>query len=151
MRAVLDIGACYMAPASQPGQYRCRVIDPALVVSFVRAYGGAARYPGTWCLIDPLPSQLSGVSFTGGTIAPAAVRWSRPTYLPSGSRMEIRVWRADSCAAVPSWAQAFSASPTALTWTDNAVSRDGTHCYRVNLVNRYGAGRTATVRALAGW
>ncbi len=151
MRPVLDISTCYMAPVSLPGQYRCRVVDPALVLSFVRAYGGAARYPGSWCLVDPLPSQLSGVTFSGGTSAPVGVRWARPTYLPSGSRVEIRVWKADSCTAMPSWAASSTASPTALTWADNALSRDGTHCYRVNLVNRYGAGRTATVRALAGW
>ena len=151
MRAVLDIGACYLAPASLPGQYKCRTIDPALVGTFVRAYGGAARYPGSWCLIDPLPSQLSGVTISGGTSARAAVRWSRPTYLPSGARMQIRVWRSGSCAVVPLRAETFTASPTALTWGDTALRRDGTHCYRVNLVNRYGAGRTATVRALPGW
>jgi hypothetical protein len=151
MRPVLDIGACYLAPASMPGYLKCRTIDPALVVTFVRAYGGTARYPGSWCLIDPLPSQLSGVAFSGGTSSPVAVRWAKPTYLPSGSRMQIRVWRASSCAVVPSWAESYAASPAALTWADTVPGRDETSCYRVNLVNRYGAGRTATTRAMAGW
>jgi len=151
MRPVLDISACYMAPDSMPGYHKCRTIDPALVVTFVRAYGGSAKYPGTWCLIDPLPSQLSGVAFTGGTTSAVEVRWTKPTYLPSGSRTEIRVWRGSTCGVVPAWAESYAASPTALKWQDIAAGRDGSTCYRVNLVNRYGAGRTAVSRLLTGW
>jgi hypothetical protein len=151
MRPVLDISGCYLPPASPPGQYSCRVIDVALVTRFVRAYGGTARHPGTWCLIDPLPSQLSGVSFSGGASSPVTVRWARPTFLPSGSRVEVRVWRGGSCAAVPEWAETHVASATAQTWRDSAVGRDGTSCYRLTLVNRYGAGRIAVSRLMAGW
>ncbi len=151
MRPVLDISACYLPGTSPVGQYKCRVIDPALAVTFVRAYGGAARYPGSWCLIDPLPSQLSGVVFSGGTSSPVTVQWARPSSLPSGSRIEIRVWRASSCGSPPAWAESFSASATALTWRDTAAGRDGTSCYQVNLVNRYGAGRTAVSRLMGGW
>ncbi len=151
MRPVLDISACYLPPTSPAGQYRCRVIDPALVVTFVRAYGGTARYPGTWCLIDPLPSQLAGVSFSGGTSSPVVARWAKPTSLPSGSRVQVRVWGGSSCAVVPAWAESHSVSATTLTWHDSATGRDGTSCYQLNLVNRYGAGRTAVSRLMVGW
>jgi len=151
MRPVLDISACYLPPTSLPGQYKCRVIDPALVVTFVRSYGGTAKYPGFWCLIDPLPSQLSGVTFSGGTTSAVAVRWAKPTSLPPGSRVRVRVWRGSSCTVVPAWAESSNASATALTWRDTAAGRDGTSCYQVNLVNRYGAGRSAVSRPMAGW
>ncbi|MET0998779.1 MAG: matrixin family metalloprotease [Marmoricola sp.] len=151
MRPVLDISACYVPPTSPAGQYRCRVIDPALVVTFVRAYGGTARYPGSWCLVDPLPSQLSGVTFSGGTSSAVTVRWARPTSLPTGSRVQVRVWPGQTCSVAPAWAESYSAAPTALTWRDSAGGRDGTSCYQLNLVNRYGAGRTAVSRLMAGW
>jgi len=151
MRPVLDISACYLPSSSPVGQYRCRVIDPALVVTFVRAYGGTARYPGSWCLLDPLPAQLSGVSFSGGTSSPVTVRWARPSTLPPGAWVQVRVWPGSSCTTVPAWAESYSASATALTWRDDAGVRAGTSCFQLNLVNRYGAGRTPVSRLMAGW
>ena len=54
MSTVLDVDGCGILSAAKPGYYKCRTIDTALVVAFVRAYGGVARHPGSWCRIDPL-------------------------------------------------------------------------------------------------
>lgn len=152
MKAVLDITGCNMVPASLPGYYKCTTIEPALVRSFVRAYGGSARYPSsTWCLLDPLPSALSGVSFGGGESSPVTIRWTKPTSLPSGSRVEVHVWQAVSCTSPPPWAEYARVSPTALQWQDDAADADGPHCFRVRLVNRYGAGRAPVVRSWMRW
>lgn len=151
MRAVLDISGCYMAPASLPGYYRCRTIDPALVVRFVSAYGGKAHYPGSYCLVDALPSQLSGVGFSGGVSSPVSVRWAKPTSAPSGSVVQVRAWSAATCGTVPSSAETFKVSPSALAWTDRTAARAGQHCFSVNLVNRYGAGRTPVAQVMTRW
>jgi hypothetical protein len=47
---------------------------------------------------------------------------------------------------VPAWAETAYASPTALAWTDPDTGRSGSQCFRVNLVNRLGAGRDAVTR-----
>jgi hypothetical protein len=152
MKAVMDITGCNMAPASLPGYYKCATVEPALVRGFVRVYGGTARYPSTtWCLLDPLPSALSGVSFGGGESSPVTIRWSRPTSLPSGSRVEVHVWQAASCTSPPAWAEYARVSPTALLWQDDAAAAGGAHCFRLRLVNRYGTGRTPVVRSWMRW
>ena len=67
MRAVLDISACHLPSTSPAGYYKCRTIDAALVRRFVRTYGGRAHFPSSaWCLIDPLPSALTGVELRRG-------------------------------------------------------------------------------------
>jgi hypothetical protein len=149
MNAVLDVGGCGMLPAALPGYYKCRTIDPALLLRFITTYGGTARYPASYCLIDPLPSQLAGVAFSGGASAPVKLRWARPSYLPSGSRVQVRIWSASACGSVPTWAESVNVSATVLAWTDPNAARSGQQCFRVNLVNRLGAGRTPAVRLMS--
>jgi hypothetical protein len=151
MRPVLDVSGCNMVPANLPGYYKCRTLDVPLVTRFVSVYPGRAKLPATWCLIDPLPSQLSGVTFGGGVTSPVSVRWARPTYLPVGSRLQIRVWRSATCGAVPSGTRVLEVAPTALMWVDHAADRDGQHCVRLDLVNRLGAGRTPVARVVTRW
>lgn len=148
MKAVLDVGGCGMLPAALPGYYKCRTIDPALLLRFIATYGGTARYPASYCLIDPLPSQLWGVAFSGGASSPVKVRWTRPAYVPSGSRVQVRIWSSSSCGSAPAWAESVDVSPTALAWSDTNAGRSGRQCFRVNLVNRLGAGRTPAVRLM---
>lgn len=151
MRAVLDVG-CHLPPTSPPGYHTCRTIDSALVRSFIKLYGGRARYPSsTWCLIDPLPPSLTGVSFTGGVNSPVTVRWSRPGTVPTGSKVEIRLWPGDECTSPPAWGETALVAPTALQWQDTGARTKETHCFRARLVNRFGAGRTAVLRPMARW
>ncbi len=151
MRATLDISGCNMGPGSRAGYYRCRTLDPALVVRFVSQYGGRAHYPGAFCLVDALPSQLAGVRFTDGLTSPITVRWTKPTAMPSGSLVLVRVWSSATCGTVPSSAETFEVYPTTLVWNDTKATRTGQHCVNVNLVNRYGAGRTPVAEVLTRW
>src|SRR5689334_5366438 len=152
MSPVINISACGVLPATQPGYYKCRTLDTALVQRFIRLYGGRAQYPtATWCLIDPLPQALTGVSFTGGSSSPVTVRWNRPTSYPSGSSLVLRRWESASCGTAPSWATTFRPSVTSGVWQDQATYDAETDCFSVQLLNRYGAGRPAVSRVLARW
>ncbi len=152
MAASVNITGCNILPAAQPGFYKCRTLDYALVQRFVRAYGGRARYPSArWCLIDPLPPALSGVTFTGGLpkSAPVGIRWLRPRTAPAGSRILIRRWVAGSCFTLPASADTFALPLSATSWEDSEVPHEEAACFRVQLVNRYGAGRPAQTTRLA--
>ena len=152
MRAVLDISGCHLPPTSPAGYHKCRTIDAPLVRLFVKRYGGRAHLPSaTWCLIDPMPSALSGVSFSGGVDSPVTVRWNKPTTVPTGSKVEIRMWPGQECTDTPSGADTVLASPTALQWQDDAAWTNETSCFRARLVNRFGAGRAAVDSLLSRW
>ncbi len=152
MRAVLDISACHLPSTSPAGYHKCRTIDSALVRRFVKTYGGRAHYPSsTWCLIDPLPSALTGVDFNGGVDSPVTVRWTRPATVPAASKVEIRMWPGDACTETPAWADSVLVSPTALQWQDDEARTTDTHCFRARLVNRFGAGRDAVAGLMARW
>jgi hypothetical protein len=147
MSPVLDVDGCGMLPASMPGYYKCRTIDAPLVSRFVQIYGGHARYPSTYCPIDPIPSAVGRVAFSGGTGSPVTVRWGKPAYVPSGSYVDIRSWSASVCGAVPSIARWSFASVSAGSWRDPQAEAGDT-CFSVRLVNRYGAGRSAVNRMM---
>ena len=133
MRAVLDVSACHLPPTTPPGYHKCRTIDAALVRSFVKAYGGRARFPSAaWCLIDPLPSALTGVDFNGGVDSPVTVRWTRPASCRRGRRWRSGCGQAAECADTPSWAESVLVSPTALQWQDNEARTNDTHCFRAD-------------------
>lgn len=165
MSPVLDVSGCGVLPADLPGYYSCRTIDAPLATRFVRLYGGRARAPGTWCLVDRLPPALGGVVFSGGTSAPVTVRWAQPTLVPAGSQMFVRSWETGACGEPPPYASTQRLPVTAGAWqrtpTRPVVAEDtaagtasttvaaapSTVCVSVQLVNRYGAGRAA-VRGL---
>lgn len=152
MRAVLDISACHLPSTSPAGYHKCRTIDAALVRRFVKTYGGRARIPSTtWCLIDPLPSALTGVGFDGGVDSPVTVHWTRPTTVPVASKVEIRMWPGDACTETPAWADSVLVSPGDLQWQDDQARTTDTHCFRARLVNRFGAGREAFAGLMARW
>ena len=152
MKAVLDVSACHLPSTSPAGYYKCRTIDAPLVRSFVKKYGGRAKLPSNaWCLIDPLPSALTGVSFSGGVDSPVTVRWAKPTTVPTGSRVEIRTWPGEQCADTPSWADTIQVPPTALQWQDEQALTNEKSCFRAKLVNRYGAGRATVDNLMARW
>ena len=152
MRAVLDISACHLPLTSPAGYYKCRTIDSALVRRFVRTYGGRAHYPSSaWCLIDPLPSALTGVEFDGGVDSPVTVHWNRPATMPAASKVEIRMWPGDACTEPPAWAESVLISPTDLQWQDDEARTTDTHCFRARLVNRFGAARDAVAGLMARW
>lgn len=148
MSPVLDVDGCQVLPATMPGYYKCRTIDGALAARFVKVYGGRARSPGVNCSIDRLPSAVSRVDFAGGASDPVTVRWAQPASVPAGSRMEIRSWSADTCGSVPVTAGTHYAAVSAGVWQDTQAEPTGPTCYRVQLVNRYGAGRTAVSRLM---
>lgn len=151
MQPSLDVAGCNLVPASMPGFYKCRTIDAPLVTRFVKAYGGKARYPGTWCLIDPLPPTLTGVGFSGGGVggAPVAVRWQPPSSAPPGSRIQIRTWSTTGCGTPPPSATTVYVPVSAGRWQRDNHTPSGSECFQVQLVNRYGAGRTAVARVVS--
>ena len=152
MAPVLDVDACNVVPATQPGYYKCHTLDTPLVQRFVRLYGGRARYPSAaWCLIDPLPQALSGVTFTGGTSSPVAVHWNRPTSVPAGSTLVVKRWPSTTCGTAPSSAATFRPSMTLGVWQDPATEEAEVDCFQVQLVNRYGAGPAPQKHVLARW
>ena len=152
MKAVLDISACHLPPTSPAGYHKCRTIDAPMVRLFVKRYGGRAHLPAaTWCLIDPMPSALTGVSFSGGVDSPVTVRWARPTTVPTGSKVEIRTWPGQECTEPPEWADTVLVEPTALQWQDDQAWTNETSCFRARLVNRFGASRAAVESLLSRW
>ena len=152
MSPVLDVDACNVVPASIPGYYKCHTLDTPLVQRFVRLYGGRARYPSAaWCLIDPLPQALTGVTFTGGTSSPVAVHWNRPTSVPAGSTLVVKRWPSSTCGTAPSWADTSRPSMSAGVWLDQVTYDAEVDCFQVQLVNRYGAGPAPQKRVLARW
>jgi hypothetical protein len=152
MKAVLDISACHLPPTSPPGYHKCRTIDAPMVRLFVKRYGGRAHLPAaTWCLIDPMPSALTGVSFSGGVDSPVTVRWAKPTTVPTGSKVEIRTWPGQECTDTPAWADNVLVEPSALQWQDDQAWTNETSCFRARLVNRFGASRAAVDSLLSRW
>jgi len=152
MRSVLDVSACHLPDSTPAGYHKCRTIDSTLVRRFVQMYGGRAHFPpNTWCLIDPMPSALASLTFTGGVDSPVTALWSRPATVPTGSKVEIRMWPAVACNAAPSWAETILVSPTALQWRDDASRTKSDHCFQARLVNRFGAGKAAVPRLMARW
>lgn len=154
MAPVLAVDRCGDVPTSNPGYYRCRTLDVGLVGRFIALYGGTVRYPtATWCLIDPLPPALTGVSFSGGlsSESPVTVQWTPPASTPPGSRIVVRRWESASCGTTPDWADTFNRALSPGTWQDSGAAADDPACFRVQLVNRYGAGRAASTKLLTRW
>lgn len=147
MAPVLDVSGCNTVAADRPGYYRCRTIDPSLETRFIRLYGGRTRFPSSpWCLIDPLPSVLPGVTVGTDSSSLVTVGWGRPAYEPAGSQVLIRHWAAGSCDVAPDWAATVHAPVAPQQWQDIEPADGNDNCFRVQLVNRYDAGRTPTQR-----
>ena len=131
-------------------------------------YGGRARFPSnTWCLIDPLPSALAGVTFTGG-------RWTRRSSLswattqpraPPGPRWRSVVARGRLQDA-PSWAETVLVPRRQpLEWRDTLRDESdrllpgqareplrrrpaaATACYRARMIAALGPPTAAAARA----
>ncbi|MET0838798.1 MAG: matrixin family metalloprotease [Marmoricola sp.] len=152
MAPVIDVDACGTVPSSQPGYYKCRTIDTALVARFVKVYGGRARYASAGsCLIDPLPPVLGGVTISGGTSAPVTVRWTPPKSLPSGSTLVIRRWETATCGTAPAWADTFRPAARSGVWRDAEADEAEANCFQIRLLNRYGAGRPPQHKVLSRW
>ncbi len=152
MAASVNITGCNILPAAQPGYYKCRTLDTALVRRFVARYGGTAKYPAAaWCLIDPLPPVLTGVTFTGGTTSPVAIHWRPPASVPAGSTMVVKRWESATCGTAPAGAATFRPAVKSGVWQDVAVTEAETDCFQLQLLNRYGAGRAAQKRVMARW
>ena len=148
MGPVLDVEGCDMIPAASPGYYRCRTINAALVTRFVRIYGGRAKLPASLCQIDTIPASLTDVAFAGGDSSPVTISWRSPSSFPSGSRVQIHSWESDDCDAAPSSAGTMYAPVADGVWQDPYLE-DGNRCFSAQLVNRYGAGRSAATRLMA--
>lgn len=129
-----------MIRSDHAGYYTCRTIDRPLALRFTRAYGGRVRpASGSWCALAPLPSALPGVIVDDTKSPEVSISWSKPSFAPSGSRVAIKHWSADTCGAVPDWASWDFGSVASGAWRDGSGTEDT--CYQVQLVNRYGAGR----------
>jgi hypothetical protein len=149
MSPVMDIEGCGDVSADRPGYYKCRTVDAALAARFVRLYGGhVRRASATWCLLDPLPSVLPGIAFDDSAGGDVTVRWSPPSFAPAGSRVRIQHWSASSCTSPPAFSGLDYADARARTW-QNDDPGSGDNCYRVELVNRYGAGRSSAGASFA--
>ncbi len=148
MSAMLDVDGCGVVAPARAGYYKCKTIDSSLLARFVRLYGGRAKSPAaSQCLIDPMPSALPDVAFDAESDAPVTIRWAQPTTVPTGSRVAIQHWSADSCDAVPATAGTDYTVPTSTVWQDSTPANQD-NCFRVQLVNRYGLGRAPVVTML---
>ena len=142
MSSVMDIVGCGVVSAARPGYYKCNSVDSRLKSSFVRSYGGRVRTaPAKWCLIDPLPSVLTGVAFDDTAGSGVNISWARPSYAPAGSRVAIRHWTADSCDILRA-RQSDYAEAAAGSWVAPETSAPADNCYQVQLVNRYGVSKS---------
>ena len=88
----LGAGRQCLLPARVPPEPATTSAAPS-TPTFVRGssgtYGGRAHFPpNTWCLIDPMPAALAGLTFSGGVDSPVTLRWSRPATVPTGSKVE---------------------------------------------------------------
>ena len=117
----------------------------------MRIYGGRAKLPASLCQIDTIPAPLTNVAFAGGESSPVTISWKRPASVPSGSRVLIHSWAADECGAAPDWAGTTYAPVAAGEWQDPylAEAAGPNRCFSAQLVNRYGAGRSAATRMMA--
>ena len=96
MAPVLDVDGCNAVPRGLgPATTSAARSTPRSCSASSGCTAAAARYPGaTWCLIDPLPPALTGVSFSGGQSAgePVTIHWTPPASTPSGSKVVVRRW-----------------------------------------------------------
>ena len=146
MYPIYDFGLCPPLPVDAPGYYICRWIDKALLRRFVAWYGGRAKQPPARCLIEALPEPLRDVRFSGGQAsdAPVRVNWKPPG---SGSPGHEGLDHGVEGLVVLEAAERLGAPNRrrpAGRDLDRPALRAGARRYRVEIVNRYGAGRTAT-------
>lgn len=153
MYPIYDFGLCPPLPDNEPGYYNCRWIDQPLLRRFVAMYGGRVRRPSTLCLIEALPQPLRDVRFSGGQPddAPVRVAWKAPSRVSDGTKLWLTVWRSSSCAKAPdTWERRVEVDPRAESWSDPHYGK-GSWCYRVEILNRYGAGRPPIVKEMDRW
>jgi hypothetical protein len=144
MSPMMDIVGCGDVSSAHPGYYKCRIVDATQAARFIRNYGGRLKSAGgSWCLIDPLPSVLSGVVFDNSGSG-VNISWAQPSYAPSGSRVAIQHWTGEGCDAPSSAAATDYADAVAGSWANPDTSATADNCYKVQLVNRYGAAATST-------
>ena len=151
MVAIFNLSTCPVV-GSTPGYYYCRIIDKPLLKRFISLYGGKAARPPAECLFDPLPPQLADVTFGGGQTAggPVHVTWTKPTGVPSGSTVTVTVGKTADCGTMPGGADTYEVAPAAGTWTDPGHGQ-GTHCFALQITNRYGAGQPPVSGLVARW
>lgn len=151
MVAIFNLSTCPVL-GSTPGYYYCRIIDKPLLRRFIAAYGGKAQRPPTQCLFDPLPPQLSDVTFGGGqtTDGPVEITWTKPSGVPPGSTVTVTVGKTTDCAAMPSSVDTYQVAPSAGVWTDPGNGQ-GVHCFALQIKNRYGASRPPVSGTVARW
>ena len=151
MYPIYDFGLCPPLPIDDPGYYNCRWIDKKLLKRLTQMYGGRPKRPPKLCLIEPLPPELRGVTFSGGNTEskPVKITWQPPGSVRDGTTVHVTVWRGTSCNAAPNnFERRYGVEPKAGTWSDPAYG-NGTWCYLVQIENRYGATRPPTGSALA--
>lgn len=93
------------------------------------------------------------MQFSGGQPdnAPVRVTWKASSKVKVGTKVWVTVWRASSCAKAPrSWDRRVQVNPGRGTWKDPRYGK-GAWCYRAEIVNRYGAGRPASVKKMDRW
>ena len=151
MSPVLDIGGCGMVSPAKSGYYKCQTISKPLEVRLVHTYGGRARYASSqWCLIDPMPPTLSNVAFATADQpdSPMKVTWDVPSSTPPGSTVQIHTWDSSTCAAPPDNASLVNVPVSPGLW-QHPVDQTADHCVSLELVNRYGVGRTTVAHQVA--
>ena len=151
MSPVLDVVGCGMVNAAKIGYYKCQTISRPLEVRLARTYGGRPRYASSeWCLIDPMPPTLSNVAFATGDQpdSPMQVTWDVPSSTPAGSTVQIRTWDSSTCGAPPANASLVNVPVSPGAW-QHPVDPTADHCVSLELVNRYGVGRTAVAQQVA--
>jgi hypothetical protein len=139
MAPMMDVNGCGDISATHLGYYKCRIVDSTMAKRFIRNYGGRLKSAsGSWCLIDPLPSALTGIVLDNSGPG-VSISWAQPSYAPSGSRVAIQHWTGEGCTAPSSSAATDYADAAAGSWANPDTSATADNCYQVQLVNRYGA------------
>jgi len=149
--------ACGGLPLTQPGHYKCQVIDRTLVRRFISIYGGAARYAPGYCALERVPPPLA-ITFNGGNDSAVTASWIPPSGAPTTWRVWITHGDAkyeygeldETCPKSLAQPQAGgSVAASGGSWTDaNSYSDQVPRCFRARLVNRYGAGAPGTTQVL---
>jgi len=140
---------CKLPAAPDTGYFQCRMLFPDDLRGITKLYGGRARLSKLYCLLQPAPPQLRGVTFTGGgaTAAPLSISWYRPKGYKPRTTIEVTVWNSGRCGAAESWKYQISRvtlPPTATSWTDSSIVYAPTKvCVQVQIVNAFEHGASA--------
>ncbi len=149
MSALLDVQGCQVLASENPGYYKCRTISKALASKFVRIYGGRAKFP----------TQLVPDRQGPGLAVPRRHhQWQRRAghdQLGAAAERPVRRPRQDHHLVLGDLRRPARERRHDVrrgrdgSWQDSAGAEGSSSCFRVQLVNRYGAGHESVSRLMS--